>query len=117
MKFLEYFWRGCGHCSGEEGCAHLQDAARVYDQHPWFRGHRMVGVALLIFIVPLVLGVLGGHLANRWAAGFGWTTPWITALGLVGGIVSGALLARNILLVPRVRRRLERRVEETGSSQ
>jgi positive regulator of sigma E activity len=106
VKFLERFWQGCGHCSGEEGCAHLQAAAHLYDRNPWFRGHRMVLVALIIFILPLLTGILFGWIASSWAADVGVNNPWPAAGGLLVGLLLGAGLARSLIALTGWSRRI-----------
>ncbi len=105
MKLLERFWFGCGHCTGEESCPLLQDAAKTYEMHRWFRGPTLVGVALVIFIVPLASAIGGAFLAERlWADGTPEATQRWQIIGLFAGLIVGVALAKLLVHLSRISR-------------
>jgi hypothetical protein len=110
VKMLERFWLGCGHCTGEESCPMLQEAARSYECNAWFQGRTLVATAIAIFIVPLATCVAGAALLPRWA-GVDSDAPsiggWQT-LGAVGGLVVGMFLAKVLVHLSGVARRASR---------
>lgn len=88
----------------------LQEAARSYAVHAWFQGPTLVATAIAIFIVPLGTCVLGAALLPRWLA-VAEDAPSIArwqALGAVGGLVAGMVLAKVLVHLSGVARRARR---------
>lgn len=95
MKMLERFWMGCGHCHGADACPLLQSAEQSYAERPWFRGRVLVGVATAVFLIPLLTGMAGAYVIERWwAPGNSAAAGWWQMLGLLGGGAVGLGVAR-----------------------
>ena len=106
MKSLERFWHGCGHCDGADACPMILDATRMYARNPWFQGYTLVGVAVVIFLLPLACAVGGGFLLGHYWPAAADQPQWGQVVGVFGGLLFGALLAKLIIHLSRISRRV-----------
>jgi hypothetical protein len=79
---------------------HEGDAADGCD--PTSIGRGVVLAAVAVFILPLVTGLLGAHLADRrWGGMAADGQGWLQLAGLVGGLTVGVVLAKLIVALIR----------------
>jgi hypothetical protein len=98
MALLEDFFFGCGHCHGPENCrvAQAEEQARAEGVSSC-QGAKLVVPAMIVFLGPLITGMLAAHVVGGWLAGKG--SFWL-AFGQLAGFAAGAmigiLLARTL---------------------
>ena len=104
MKMLERMWEGCGHCHGESACPMLQEARQTYESHAWFQGRTLVLAALIIFVLPLALAILGGWLTSSDSPLDSDHTSTAQVIGVFAGLLAGVGLAPLLLWLCRIRK-------------
>jgi len=99
MKFLERFWFGCGDCHGGHGCP-LAESVNQDRKEGGASAHgpALIGVAVLVFLVPMATAIIGAYVAGRWFAGPAETSLgfWQPA-GAFVGFFAGVGLAKLVL--------------------
>ncbi len=105
MKFLERFWRGCGHChDGRECPLATEFEQRTLGNGEYDHGSALVGAVLLVFILPLATAIGGAYASGRYLADAeGHSLGWWQAGGAIVGFFAGVGLARLALWARRHR--------------
>jgi|GEM_PF-2093353 len=98
MKFLERFWRGCGHCRDGRECPFATELEQqTFGRGEYDRGLALVGAVLLVFILPLMSAIGGAYAGGRClAAAEGRWLGWWQAGGAIVGFFAGVGLARLV---------------------
>jgi hypothetical protein len=104
MKMLDRMWEGCGHCHGEADCPMLQEARQTYEANAWFQGRTLVLTALIIFILPLALALIGGWSTSSGSPLDAKDTSTAQVIGVLAGLIAGAGLAPLLLRLCRIHR-------------
>jgi len=90
---------GCGRCHPHDTCPMADTNGNgPHDVGPDGQGHGLLISAMAVFLLPLATGIGGGFVAGKWLAepSVGSLGRW-QAVGMVGGLALGVILARLLL--------------------
>ncbi len=101
LKMLERFWFGCGHCDGGASCPFASEMEAAAKSPRIGMARLPIPLtAAMVFLFPLACAIAVGYLVSEAWAGetFRSECGW-QALGGLGGLVVGVLIARLTLTI------------------
>jgi hypothetical protein len=123
-RALQRLWFGCGgHCHEDHAhgvpCPVMERADREREQlgqagNPFCYGLPLVCVAMLVFLFPLMLGIICSRLAEHWLGPVFGLGEWWQVPGLFAGFAGGVIIGRAVVAF--VIARCDRRVSAANAA-